>query len=104
MRQVSIKETIQFIRDHHCLEGWTDEQIHIALHKSIQRYALVFSMDNSDNLIGLVFGYWNNPEEFYAQCNIGSLKTHLNHLRNNFPDCKRVLGLRNNRPIQIKVR
>ncbi len=104
MREVSIKETIQFIRDHKCLEGWTDTQIHIALHKAIKGYALVFSLDNAEQLIGLVFGYWNSPEEYYAQCNIGPLKQHLKHLRECFPECKRVVGLRNGRSIEVKVR
>lgn len=91
---VDVQEGIALIRKHGVLEGWTDEDIHQAIHKAIKSFAFSYTTDPTGKLDGIVFGYWRSQRELHITCCIGRLSVFVKKLKESFPACDKVTGYR----------
>lgn len=99
---LQIKDCIEFIRQHKMLQKWSDEQLAVAIQRSIKQCAFAFTTSPENKLTGIVFGEWlDDCKTFYAKCLIGELKVFVAYLKQTFPQCTTVAGSRRNNLMHV---
>jgi hypothetical protein len=90
-------DAVNFIRSNNILNSWTNEQIALGIVTALKESAITWTVDENNNLTGIVFGRWeNDATSFHVVAIAGknSPKTFFRYLRRVFPSCKRITGFR----------
>lgn len=104
---IPIAKAVEFLKKHNICIKWSDEQLHSAIVSSALTNALAFETDaNCEEILSLCFGVWTTPNTFHVTAIAGKdkVKNLLLHLKDNYPDCQYITGLRREvRPRRFEV-
>ena len=92
---VKMEEAIKLIRKNELLKEWSDGQIATGITQAIKDFAFSYTVDENYRIDGIVFGKWHSKEIIHISCLIGKFNVFLEFLKSNFPNCKKIVAMRN---------